>query len=198
MKKLNGEELKIGDIVKCKGITCEIASFGFNEPWEWRSSYYCEFTDTKGNYRSWKQCYDGGDAYRKDYLYALDMQISTDGDFGWDYGKFCPPTDMVYSGIPYVIYFDTQGEAFDALIYHIETVIKTFRTDRSWLSEIKNWYEDVLKNLKDKKLIYTQSEEDFLFCASESFGNPDVQYEIYKVEKKTVGNGFVYLRCDYK
>lgn len=59
-------QLEIGDTIKCQGITATIASITFQEPWEWRNAYYLEFTDTKGNYRSWKQNYDGGKAYDKD------------------------------------------------------------------------------------------------------------------------------------
>ena len=65
MNELNGEQLQVGDIVVCKGIKCEIAKITFSEPWSWRNSYYAEFTDTNGVYRSWKQQYDGGCAYRK-------------------------------------------------------------------------------------------------------------------------------------
>ena len=53
-------QLKVGDIVYCKGIVCEIAEITYQEPWEWREAYYIEFTDTNGNYRSWKQNFDGG------------------------------------------------------------------------------------------------------------------------------------------
>ena len=65
MNELFGEELQVGDIVTCKGITCTIATITFQEPWEWRNSYYTEFRDTNGVYRSWKQNFDGGHAYRK-------------------------------------------------------------------------------------------------------------------------------------
>lgn len=53
-------ELKVGDIVHCYGIVCEIAEIKYQEPWEWREAYYIEFMDTNGNYRSWKQNFDGG------------------------------------------------------------------------------------------------------------------------------------------
>lgn len=56
-------QLKPGDKILCKGITCTIKEIAFQEPWDWRESYYLEFTDTNGNYRSWKQMYDGGEAF---------------------------------------------------------------------------------------------------------------------------------------
>ena len=58
-------QLKIGDTIKVQGITATIATIEFQEPWEWRNSWYLEFRDTKGNYRSWKQEYDGGKAFDK-------------------------------------------------------------------------------------------------------------------------------------
>lgn len=58
-------QLEVGDTIKCGGITATIASIAFQEPWEWRNAWYLEFTDTKGNYRSWKQADDGGMAFDK-------------------------------------------------------------------------------------------------------------------------------------
>ena len=58
--------LKPGDVVHCKGITCEIKEISFQEPWEWREAYCLEFYDTNGIYRSWKQSIDGGYAELKD------------------------------------------------------------------------------------------------------------------------------------
>ena len=58
-------DLRPGDIVHVNGITCEIAEITFQEPWEWRKAYYLEFRDTNGNYRSWKQNFDGGYAELK-------------------------------------------------------------------------------------------------------------------------------------
>lgn len=59
-------QLQPGDVIHCQGITATIASIAYQEPWEWREAYYLEFTDTKGNYRSWKQNFDGGYAELKD------------------------------------------------------------------------------------------------------------------------------------
>lgn len=58
-------DLRPGDIIHCQGITCTIAEIAWQEPWEWRQSYYLEFTDTNGVYRSWKQKCDGGYAILK-------------------------------------------------------------------------------------------------------------------------------------
>jgi len=53
-------DLKVGDKIHCKGITCTIKEIAWQESWTMRNSYYLEFRDTDGIYRSWKQCYDGG------------------------------------------------------------------------------------------------------------------------------------------
>lgn len=60
-------DLRPGDVIHCKGIACEIKEITYQEPWEWREAYYLEFRDTDGNYRSWKQNFDGGYAVLKDY-----------------------------------------------------------------------------------------------------------------------------------
>lgn len=59
-------DLRPGDVIHCKGIACEIKEITYQEPWEWREAYYLEFRDTDGNYRSWKQNFDGGYAVLKD------------------------------------------------------------------------------------------------------------------------------------
>ena len=56
-------QLKVGDTIKCAGITATIAEISFQEPWEWRQAWYIEFTDTDGNYRNWRQNDDGGKAF---------------------------------------------------------------------------------------------------------------------------------------
>lgn len=59
-------DLKPGDIIHCCNITCEIKEIKYQEPWNWRNAYYIEFLDTNGNYRSWKQNFDGGYAELKE------------------------------------------------------------------------------------------------------------------------------------
>lgn len=59
-------DLRPGDKMHCKGIVCEIKEITYQEPWEWREAYYLEFRDTDGNYRSWKQNFDGGYAELKE------------------------------------------------------------------------------------------------------------------------------------
>lgn len=56
-------QLEAGDTIICGGIRATIATIAFQEPWEWRDSWYLEFRDTNGIYRSWKQVFDGGKAY---------------------------------------------------------------------------------------------------------------------------------------
>lgn len=63
--ELKGPDLEPGDIVICEGIKATIKEIPWQEPWSWRDSYYLEFRDTNGVYRSWKQEYDGGSAYRE-------------------------------------------------------------------------------------------------------------------------------------
>lgn len=58
-------QLEVGDTVVCQGIKATIANIAVQEPWAWRDAWYIEFTDTKGNYRSWKQADDGGKAFDK-------------------------------------------------------------------------------------------------------------------------------------
>lgn len=59
-------DLRPGDIIHCKGITCKIKEIVYQEPWEWRKAYHVEFFDTNGTYRSWKQNIDGGYAGLKE------------------------------------------------------------------------------------------------------------------------------------
>lgn len=93
-------QLEIGDIIKVQGITATIASIAFQEPWSWRKSYYLEFTDTNGVYRSWKQEFDGGNAYSKDGKPIEDV----DGVQTWlDWGK------SQYDGW-YVNFINSNGE----------------------------------------------------------------------------------------
>ena len=59
-------DLRPEDIIHCGGVTCEIKEIKYQEPWNWRNAYYIEFLDTNGNYRSWKQNFDGGYAELKE------------------------------------------------------------------------------------------------------------------------------------
>lgn len=52
-------KLEPGDQICCHGLTVTIAEIHFQEYWE-RCGFITEFTDTDGNYRSWKQHIDGG------------------------------------------------------------------------------------------------------------------------------------------
>lgn len=52
-------ELKPGDKIHAKGVTATIAKIEWQEYYE-DSGYSCEFVDTRGIYRSWKQAIDGG------------------------------------------------------------------------------------------------------------------------------------------
>jgi len=55
---------KIGDIVKAKGISVEIAEINYQE-WYKEEGWNIEFMDTNDNYRSWKQQFDGGELIKK-------------------------------------------------------------------------------------------------------------------------------------
>ena len=59
-------DLRPGDVLHCHNIICEIKEIIYQEPWNWREAYYVEFWDTNGNYRSWKQNFDGGYAELKE------------------------------------------------------------------------------------------------------------------------------------
>ena len=64
-RELKGnEEVQIGDVIKCKGISCTVKEINFSEAWD-RDGHYVEFLDTNGVYRNWKQWCDGGSVYRK-------------------------------------------------------------------------------------------------------------------------------------
>lgn len=56
-------KLEPGDTIVCKGIRATIKEIKFQEYWD---SYITEFTDTNGNYRSWKQEVDGGKVIPKE------------------------------------------------------------------------------------------------------------------------------------
>lgn len=71
MENGNMRDLRPGDKIQCpmtvgritiSDYTVEIAEIIYQEPWSWREAYYLEFIDTKGNYHSWKQNFDGGKA----------------------------------------------------------------------------------------------------------------------------------------
>ena len=60
--------VKVGDIIKCGGVTVTVAKIAYVEHFPatafspaWLS---VEFWDTTGNYRSWKPVYDGGEIVR--------------------------------------------------------------------------------------------------------------------------------------
>lgn len=51
--------LEPGDTIVCKGIKATIKEIKYQEWWD-NYGFITEFTDTNGNYRSWKQGVDGG------------------------------------------------------------------------------------------------------------------------------------------
>ena len=61
----NTREAKPGDIITCKGIKAIIKTIHYQDFYKSdRNDGTCdwdiEFTDTNGNYRHWKQYFDGG------------------------------------------------------------------------------------------------------------------------------------------
>lgn len=52
-------KLEPGDTIVCQGIKAVIKEINYQEWWE-DTGFMTEFTDTNGNYRSWKQYIDGG------------------------------------------------------------------------------------------------------------------------------------------
>ena len=58
-------QLEPGDTILCKGIKAIIKEIEFQEYWE-GYGFITEFTDTNGNYRSWKQGVDGGKVIPKE------------------------------------------------------------------------------------------------------------------------------------
>lgn len=56
-------ELVPGDVIKTKYGTATIKEIFYQEPFEWRNGYYCEFEDTDGKYRTYNHNFDGGICY---------------------------------------------------------------------------------------------------------------------------------------
>lgn len=61
--------VEVGDIIRCKGITVEVAKIAYQEHFpatkyepEWLE---IEFWDTNGSYRNWNKLYDGGEVIRR-------------------------------------------------------------------------------------------------------------------------------------
>lgn len=52
-----------GDIVECMGICATIDKILYQDFWE---NWDIEFIDTNGNYRHWKQGFDGGRLIQKE------------------------------------------------------------------------------------------------------------------------------------
>ena len=52
-------KLEPGDTIVCKGIRSTIKEIKYQDYW-YNNGFITEFIDTNGNYRSWKQCIDGG------------------------------------------------------------------------------------------------------------------------------------------
>lgn len=59
----NVNKIEVGDKIQVQGITVEVASIAFQE--HYSDGFITEFTDTRGNYRSWKQCVEGGKLIKK-------------------------------------------------------------------------------------------------------------------------------------
>ena len=58
-------KLEPGDTIVCKGIKAIIKEIKYQEWWN-DYGFIVEFTDTNGNYRSWKQGVDGGKVIPKE------------------------------------------------------------------------------------------------------------------------------------
>ena len=61
---MNGTRLEAGDIIVCSGIKATIAEIFYQDycdrSWGSQAGWMCEFRDTNGQYRNWKQMLDGG------------------------------------------------------------------------------------------------------------------------------------------
>lgn len=53
-------KVRKGDRIHCMGITVTIQKVFYYDWWE---TWDIEFIDTEGNYRHWKQAYDGGEFF---------------------------------------------------------------------------------------------------------------------------------------
>ena len=72
---------RIGDKVSCMGITAEIGKLYYSDHYD--GQWDIEFVDTTGQYRHWKQIYDGGTyirtlpEYRTEYFQNFDGLTAT-------------------------------------------------------------------------------------------------------------------------
>ena len=59
-----GTRLEAGDVSVCGGVRAEIGEIFYqdynDESWGKQAGWMCEFRDTNGRYRYWKQMFDGG------------------------------------------------------------------------------------------------------------------------------------------
>lgn len=55
----NNELIKVGDVIVRNGKRITVADIHWNEAWD-DDGHICEFYDTEGHYRNWKQYLDGG------------------------------------------------------------------------------------------------------------------------------------------
>lgn len=51
------KQIRTGDKIHCMGVTAEVARILYQERY---GTWDVEFIDTQGNYRHWKQYFDGG------------------------------------------------------------------------------------------------------------------------------------------
>lgn len=61
------KEIKIGDVIECGGVKVEVGEILHQDYWN-GYGWDVEFKDKNGNYRHWKQEYDGGKLIPKDLI----------------------------------------------------------------------------------------------------------------------------------
>lgn len=122
-------------------------------------------------------------------MYALEINIYPDGDFGYTDSEFHMKGDETIT-----FYFEKRESAIAALKKHLECVSNSiFTSDEYLYYKVKNWYEKILNN-------FDLIQKKDVFRIYENFGNPEVEYFLFEVEKKKLDNGSFYfseIKRDY-
>lgn len=115
-------------------------------------------------------------------MYALEINIYTDGDFGYTDSEFYMKDDETI-----IFYFEKRESAITALERHLESVSNSiFTSDKYLYRKVKNWYKTILNK-------FDLIKKEYVFKIYKSFGNSEVEYCLFEVEKKKLDNGSFYF-----
>lgn len=114
-------------------------------------------------------------------MYALKICLYTDGDFGYKDTEFNMGQEMDTM----IFYFEKREDAVEAFLRHFYSVGKSIRGRDT--DDIKQWFADWNERIK---LILKKVPT---FEMKEGFGNPEILYGLYEVNRKTLSNGSFYF-----